>query len=66
MLKVLRDTGCTGMIVDRALLPNEMVIPGCSGSLQMADHTLVDVPLANVYLDSKYYKEHCRVMSPSC
>ena len=25
---VLRDTGCTGMIVDRALVPDAMVIPG--------------------------------------
>ena len=50
-VKVLRDTGCTGMIVDRALFPEVLVIPGSSGSLQMVDHTLIDVPLANVYLD---------------
>ena len=55
-VKVLRDTGCTGMIVDRALVPEVMVIPGSSGSLQMVDHTLIDVPLANVYLDSLYSK----------
>ena len=36
-VKVLRDTGCTGMIVDRALIPDLMVIPGISGSLQMVD-----------------------------
>ena len=53
-VKVLRDTGCTGMIVDRALVPDVMVIPGSSGSLQMVDHTLIDMPLANVYLDSPY------------
>ena len=64
-VKVLRDTGCTGMIVDRALIPNSMVIPGSSGSLQMVDHTLINVPLANVYLDSSYYKGHCRVMCVS-
>ena len=46
-VKVLRDTGCTGMIVDRALVPDMMVIPGSSGSPQMVDHTLVDVTLAN-------------------
>ena len=28
LLKVLRDTGCTGMIVDRALIPDWMVISG--------------------------------------
>ena len=64
-VKVLRDTGCTGMIVDRALVPEVMVIPGSSGSLQMVDHTLIDVPLANVYLDSLYYKGHCSVMCVS-
>ena len=64
-VKVLRDTGCTGMIVDRALVPDVLVIPGSSGSLQMVDHTLIDVPLANVYLDSPYYKGHCRVMCAS-
>ena len=65
LVKVLRDTGCTGMIVDRALVPDVMVIPGSSGSLQMVDHTLIDVPLGNVYLDSLYYKGHCRVMCVS-
>ena len=56
-VKVLRDTGCTGMIVDRALVPDVMVIPGSSGLLQMVDHTLIDVPLANVYLDSRTTKD---------
>ena len=50
-VKVLRDTGCTGMIVDRAIV---------------VDHMLIDVPLANVYLDSPYYKLHCKVMCVSC
>ena len=63
--KVLQNTGCTGMIVDRALIPNSMVIPGSSGSLQMVDHTLIDVPLANVYLDSLFYKRHCKAMCVS-
>ena len=31
----------------------------------MVDHTLIDVLLANVYLDSTYYKGHCRVMCVS-
>ena len=64
-VKVLRDTGCTGMIVDRALIPDSIVIPGSSGSLQKVDCTLIDVPLANVYLDSRYYKGHCKVMCVS-
>ena len=64
-VKVLQDTGCTGMIVDRALVPEVMVIPGSSGSLQMVDHQLIDVPLVNVYLDSPCYKGHCRLMCVS-
>ena len=56
-VKVLRDTGCTGMIVDRALVPEVLVIPGSSGSLQMVDHTLIDVPLANVYLIPRTTKD---------
>ena len=31
----------------------------------MVDHTLIDVMLANVYLDSPYYKGHCKVMCVS-
>ena len=53
------------MIVDMALIPDSTVIPGSSGSLQMVGHTLIDVPLANVYLDSPYYKGHCKVMCVS-
>ena len=51
--------------MDRALIPNSMVIPCSSGSLQMVDHTLIDVPLVNVYLDSPYYKGRCKVMCVS-
>ena len=65
IVKVLRDTGCTGMIADRALTPELMVIPGSSGLQQMVDHILIDVPFANVYLDYLYYKRHCNVMSVS-
>ena len=50
------------MTVERALISDSVVIPGNSGSLQMVDHTLIDVLLANVYLDSRYYKRHCKVM----
>ena len=53
------------MFVDRALIPDLMVIPGSSTSLQMVDHTLIDVPLANVYLGSLYYKRHCKVICVS-
>ena len=57
-----RDSGCTGMIVGRALIPDSMVIPGSSGSLQMVDHTLINVTLASVYLDSLYYNGHYKIM----
>ena len=53
------------MIVDRALIPDSMVIPGSSGSLQILDNTLIDVPLGNVYLDSPYYIGNCKVMCVS-
>ena len=36
-VKVPRDTGRTGMIVDRALIPDATVMPGSSGSLQMGE-----------------------------
>ena len=68
MLRVMIVISRTGMIVDRTLIPDLMVITGSSGSLQMVDHILIDVPLTNVYLDSTYYKGHCKVMcvnSPS-
>ena len=64
-VKILRDTGCTGMVVDRALIPDSMVIPSSSGSLQVIDHTMINVQLANVYLDPPYYKGHCKVMCVS-
>ena len=64
-VKVLRDTGCTGVIVNRALISDSMVIPGSLGSLQMVDNNMIDVPLANVYLDSPYYKGHCKVVCVS-
>ena len=48
------------MIVDRARNPDATMIPGRSGSLQMVDHTLIDVPFSNVYLDSPYYKGYCK------
>ena len=51
------------MIVDRALISDS--IQGSSGSLGMVDHTLIDVLLANVYLNSPYYKGHCKVMDVS-
>ena len=43
--------------LDSALVSGVMVIPGSSDLLQIADHTLIDVPLANVYLDSPYNKD---------
>ena len=57
-MKVLQDTGCTGMIVDSALVPEVMVIPGSSGLQQMVDNTLINVQLASLYLDSLCYKRH--------
>ena len=54
----------------RAYQPSElyifdMALVHKTGTSRMVDHTLIDVPLANVYLDSLYYKGHCRVMCVS-
>ena len=57
-----RYNGCAGMIVDRAMISDSRVIPGSSDSLQMVDHTLIDMLF---YLDSPYYKGHCKVMCVS-
>ena len=60
-VKELQDSGCTRMIVDRASIPDSMVIYQAvsSGLLQ------IDVPLANVYLYSPKYKVRCNVMCVS-
>ena len=51
-MKFLGDNGCKGMIGDRALISDAIVIPSSSDSLQMVDHTLIDVPL--VYSTTKF------------
>ena len=61
LVKVLRDTGCTGKIAYRALVPAMM----CDTRLfrLAADgrpNSLIDVLFANVYLVSLYYRGHCR------
>ena len=61
-VKVLRDTGCTGMIVDRALVPEVLVIPGSSGSLQMVDHTLIGFPVLQRTLQG----DVCKLPSLPC
>ena len=30
--------------------------------MTMVDHTMIDVPLANVYIDSLYCRGHCKMM----
>ena len=55
------------MIVERALIPDSMVITGSSGSLQTVDHTLIDVHLANIDLDSCTTKDLAKLyVSPPC
>ena len=36
-----------------------------NGLQQKVDHTLTDMQLANVYLDSPYYNGHCKLMCVS-
>ena len=50
------------MIMGMPLVPDRIVIPDSSGSLQMVDHTLLDVPSSNVYLDSRYYRGQSTVV----
>jgi hypothetical protein len=53
-VKVLRDTGCTGIIVDLDLLSNKAIVDGRQGSLQMVNHAVESVPVAWVMLDTPY------------
>ena len=65
-----QNWGHIKFINPRAYQPSELYIFGMAlvhktGTSRMVDHTLIDVPFTNVYLDSPYYKGHCRVMCVS-
>ena len=55
LVTVLRDTGCSGAVVRHGLVKaNQM-----TGQLQrctLADGSIIEVPVANIYVDTPYYK----------
>ena len=54
VVDVLRDTGCSGVVVKKGLVPEECF----SGQMQMirlADGSVMRVPLAEVEIDTPYY-----------
>ena len=54
-VKVLRDTGCSGVIVSKDLVP-ESVYTGRSQTMVMVDYSSRMVPEVKVSIDTPYYK----------
>ena len=54
-VEVIRDTGCSGMIVSKDLVP-ESVYTGRSQTMVMVDYSSRVVPKVNVSIDTPYYK----------
>ena len=55
MVSVLRDTGCTGVIVKQSLVSSE-ALTGKMHSCMMVDRTILQLPEAKVSLDTPYFK----------
>ena len=55
MVTLLRDTGCTGVIVSKQLV-QESQYTGKSKLCQMIDGSIIKVPIAEITIDSPYYK----------
>ena len=55
MVSVLRDTGCTGVIVKQSLVSSEN-LTGKMHSCMMVDRTTLQLPEAKVSLDTPYFK----------
>ena len=53
-VKVLRDTGCSGVIVRRSLV-DEAHLTGETGHMMMVDRTLKKAPIARINIDTPYY-----------
>ena len=54
-VEVLRDTGCSGVIVSKDLVP-ESAYTGRSQTMVMVDYSSRVVPEVNVSIDTPYYK----------
>ena len=55
IVNVLRDTGCTGVIVKQSLVP-ESSFTGKSHMCMMVDRSTLEVPEAKVYLSTSYFE----------
>jgi len=53
-VKVLRDTGCTGVIIKRSLIEASQMT-GRTCRCMMADGRIENVPTARVYIDTPYF-----------
>ena len=53
-VKVLRDTGCSGVIVRRSLV-DEAHLTGETGHMMMVDRTLKKASIARINIDTPYY-----------
>ena len=54
VVKVLRDTGCSGVIVKRDLVKEDQ-LTGEDGYLMTIDRTLLRAPLARIHIDTPYF-----------
>ncbi|KAK6166422.1 hypothetical protein SNE40_023117 [Patella caerulea] len=55
MVKVLRDTGCSGIVVRREFVPTGQYT-GREQTCLLADGTRIKVPVACVFIDSPYFR----------
>ena len=53
-VKILRDTGCSAVIVRRSLV-DEAHLTGETGYMMMVDRTLKKAPIARINRDTPYY-----------
>ena len=58
---VLRDTGCSGVIVNRAFVAEEQ-LTGKVGYIMTVAHTLLKAPFANVEINTPYYSGTVEVL----
>ena len=61
MVTLLRDTGCTGVIVSKQLV-QESQYTGKSKLCQIIDGSIIKAPVAEITIDSPYYKGKTEAM----
>ncbi len=60
-VSVLRDTGCSGVVVKHALIDSKS-LNGKTQVCVLADGNKVEVPMADLYIDTPYFVGGCRSM----